>query len=228
MRDRTGPGRELRVAVVLLVAASGAVETVSFIALEHVFAGVMTSNLALLGMAIGRSGETAVTAAVLALAGFGVGAVAVARFTGAGGGTVAHWSPRVLLSLLAEVVLLAVGAGVWAAVGGSPGGLARDVLQFGAALVMGMQAAAMVAAGHAAAPTTYLTGTLATYIVKGVGAARPDRWVPARLGAMIVGADASVVLLREAPAWTGVLPVALAGAAVALARSPLRRARRGV
>jgi hypothetical protein len=61
-----------RIAVVVLVAASGSVEAISFTALDHVFAGVMTSNLALLGLAIGRAHEADVAAALLALAGFGV------------------------------------------------------------------------------------------------------------------------------------------------------------
>lgn len=78
----------------LLVAASGGVEAVSFHGLSHVFAGVMTSDLALLGIAAGLGEPFDVTAACLAL-------------------------------------------------------------------VKGAQSAAMVAAGKAAAPTTYLTGTLA-------------------------------------------------------------------
>ncbi|MFF7981481.1 DUF1275 family protein [Streptomyces sp. NPDC007901] len=205
----TEPGTALRVAVVLLVAASGAVETISFTALDHVFAGVMTSNLALLGMAVGRAQATGVTAAVLALAGFGVGAAVTAWFTRRPRGEVTRWSPPVLWSLAGEALLLAAGAVTWALLDGAPGPLARDVLQCGAALTMGIQSGAMVAAGHAAAPTTYLTGSLATYIVKGVGAGRPNRWVPARLAALMVGAAASMAVLRNAAAWAGVLPPVL-------------------
>ncbi|MEV5986599.1 DUF1275 family protein [Streptomyces sp. NPDC052051] len=217
------PGRALRVAVVVLVAASGAVEAISFTALDHVFAGVMTSNLALLGMAIGRSSGAGVTAALLALAGFGAGAAVVAWVTHGRKGVPAYWPPRVLLCLAGEVALLAVGAGVWAASGGAPGAAARDALQCGAALAMGAQAAAMVAAGRAAAPTTYLTGTLATYIVRGVGraSAQPDRWVPARFGALIAGAAAALALRRAAPAWAGTLPLVLVTAAVLTACGPL-------
>ncbi|MFE7973870.1 DUF1275 family protein [Streptomyces shenzhenensis] len=222
-----GPEAALRLAVVLLVAASGAVETLSFIALDHVFAGVMTSNLALLGMAIGRGQTTGVTAALLALAGFGLGAAAVAWLTRRHTGAVTHWSAPVMFCLGGELAVLAAGAGIWAAVGGAPGDTTRDVLQFGAAAAMGIQAAAMVAAGRAAAPTTYLTGTLATYIVKGVGAARPDRWVPARLCALIVGAGVCMALLRAAPAWAAVLPAVLVLCALLTACQPLLRMRRG-
>ncbi|MFJ7900018.1 DUF1275 family protein [Streptomyces sp. NPDC096198] len=229
MADRAGPedgpGRTMRMAVVVLVAASGAVETISFTALDHVFAGVMTSNLALLGMAIGRARGAGAAAALLALAGFGAGAGLVAWVTHGRTGVATHWPGRVMACLLGEAVLLAVGAGVWAAAGGAPAGVTRDVLQGGAALAMGGQAAAMVAAGRAASPTTYLTGTLAAYIVHGVGRARPDGWVPARLGALIVGAAATMGLRRAAPPWAGVLPFALVTAAALIAAGPLLRHR---
>lgn len=217
--ESAAPGTALRLAVVLLVAASGAVETISFTALDRVFAGVMTSNLALLGMAVGRVQGSAVTGAVLALGGFGLGAGVTAGLTRRASSPPAHWSGRVTACLVGEAALLGAGAGVWAALGGTPGESARNALQFGAAAAMGIQAAAMVAAGRSAAPTTYLTGTLAAYIVKGVGAGRPSRWVPARLGAMSVGAGICMAVLRAAPAWAGVLPVALVACALLTARA---------
>jgi uncharacterized membrane protein YoaK (UPF0700 family) len=213
----------MRIAVVVLVAASGSVEAISFTALDHVFAGVMTSNLALLGMAIGRAREADVTSALLALAGFGVGAAVVVWVTHGRAEAGGHWPPRVMFCLVGEAVLLAVGAGVWAASGGAPGETARDALQCGAAVAMGGQAAAMVAAGRVAAATTYLTGTLTTYIVRGLGSAsaRPDRWVPVRLGAMVAGAAAAMALRGAAPAWAGALPFALVTAATLTASGPL-------
>ncbi|UGQ11877.1 DUF1275 domain-containing protein [Yinghuangia sp. ASG 101] len=215
-RSPAGPRPSQHVAVVLLVAASGAVETVSFVALGHVFAGVMTSNFALLGIAIGRGRETGVTAALLALAGFALGTAATALATRRCSGTEPRWPRSVRLCLGGEAVLLAAGAAVWAALGGSPGGSARDALQFGAAVAMGVQSAAMVAAGRTAAPTTYLTGTLAAYIVRGVGTARPDLWVPARFAALIAGSAVCMAVLRTAPEWAGVLPVALLGCGLAV------------
>ncbi|MDT0466183.1 DUF1275 family protein [Streptomyces gibsoniae] len=224
-RPGDGPGRTTCIAVVVLVAASGAVEAISFTALGHVFAGVMTSNLALLGMAIGRGRGTGVASAVLALAGFGAGAGLVAWVTHGRAEVATHWPPRVMFCLIGEAVLLAVGAGFWAASGGAPGAVARDALQCGAAMAMGGQAATMVAAGRAAAPTTYLTGTLATYIVHGVGRSRPDGWVPARLGALIVGAAAAMALRRVAPAWAGALPFVLVSAATLIAARAVFRHR---
>ncbi|MEU2156414.1 YoaK family protein [Streptomyces sp. NPDC019396] len=214
-----GPTRPLHIAVTLLVAAAGSLETVSFLGLDHVFAGVMTSNLALLGMAIGQQQALNVTAAALALAGFAVGAAVAAWFTRRSGIPAARWHPRVVYCLFATTVILVGIAAVWVAVDGAPRGITRSLLQFAAAVAMGVESTAMVAAGHAAAPTTYLTGTLATYIVKGVGAVRQERWIPVRFGALIVGAAISAVLLKAAPAWAAVPPVVLMLCALLAARS---------
>ncbi|MFF4653312.1 YoaK family protein [Streptomyces sp. NPDC001380] len=218
-----GPDRSLRVAVVLLVAVSGGVEAVSFLALDKVFAGVMTSNLALLGMAAGRSQAAGARAALPALGGFAAGLLAVALLTRRCAAHADRWPGRVVLVLGADALLLAVGAQAWGAAGGTPDPTTRDALQCGAALVMGSQSAAMVAAGRAAAPTTYLTGTLATFITRGVGTGRPGVWVPLRLAGLIAGAALSAGLLERARAWAALPPVLLTLAAVAAACVPLLR-----
>ncbi|MFJ8364227.1 YoaK family protein [Streptomyces sp. NPDC093984] len=196
-------------------------ESVSFLALDRVFAGVMTSNLALLGMAAGRGESVDVTAAVLALAGFGAGALVAARYTRGCVPAATHWAPRIMLVLGVEAVLLAVGALIWGLIDGAPDRVTRDVMQFGAAFLMGAQSAAMVAAGRAAAPTTYLTGTLATNDVKGVGTGRPGVWVPLRFVGLIAGAAVSAVLLQHARAWAALSPVVLLLCAIAAACVPL-------
>jgi hypothetical protein len=156
------------------------------------------------------------------LAGFGAGAAVVAWVTRGRKGTPACWPRRIMLCLVGEVALLAVGAGFWAAFDGAPGRTARNALQCGLAAAMGAQAGAMVAAGRAASPTTYLTGTPATYIVHGLGSTskRPDGWVPLRLGAVIAGAAAAMALLRTAPTWAGMLPCVLITAAALIAWIP--------
>ncbi|WP_338673909.1 YoaK family protein [Streptomyces sp. SCSIO 30461] len=215
----SGPPRSLQLAVTLLVAAAGSLETISFLGLDRVFAGVMTSNLALMGMAIGQQQALNVTAAALALAGFGVGAAAAARVTRCSEIREGRWHPRVMFCLIATTVILVAIAGAWAALDGAPRGVTRNLLQFAAAVSMGVESTAMVAAGHAAAPTTYLTGTMATYIVNGVGSGRQEIWIPVRFGALIVGAALSAALLKTAPAWAAVPPVALMLCALLAARS---------
>ncbi|MFF3166373.1 DUF1275 family protein [Streptomyces sp. NPDC003273] len=220
MRIKSAQGRFLRLAVVLLVAASGGIEATSFLGLGHVFAGVMTSNLALLGMAAGRGEPLDVTAASLALGGFGAGTALAAWYTRASVTSATHWPRRVMVVLAAEAVLLALGASVWGFTGGRPGEAVRDVLQCGAALAMGAQSAAMVAAGKAAAPTTYLTGTLAAYIVKGIGTGSPGLWVPLRFAALVAGAALCAVMLDKARPWALLPSVVLVMCALAVAYLP--------
>ncbi|MGF0174445.1 DUF1275 family protein [Streptomyces sp. Marseille-Q5077] len=196
-----------------------------FLALDKVFARVMTSNLALLGMAAGRAEAAGVKAAALALGGFAAGVLVVAVFTRHCTARTTRWPRRVMLVLGVDVFLLAVGALFWGLTGGMPGERARDVLQCGAALVMSSQSAAMVAAGHAAAPITYLTGTLATFITKGVRTGRPGIWVPLRFVGLIAGAALSAALLKHAPAWGAFPPVVLVLAAITTACLSLFRPR---
>ncbi|MGW2445505.1 DUF1275 family protein [Streptomyces sp. NPDC001494] len=217
MLIKPAQGRTLRLAVVLLVAASGGVEATSFLGLGHVFAGVMTSNLALLGMAAGRGEPLDITAALLALGGFGAGTALVAWYTRASVTSAMHWPRRVLVVLAAEAVLLAAGALVWGLTGGRPGEALRNILQCGAALAMGAQSAAMVAAGKAAAPTTYLTGTLAAYIVKGIGTGSPGLWVPLRFAALVAGAALCAVMLDGARPWALLPSVVFVMCALAVA-----------
>lgn len=218
MQSKDMPGPPLHIAVVLLAAASGALESVSFLGLNHVFAGVMTSNLALLGMAAGRGEAMSVTAALLALTGFGLGALIGARSTArASTAAATRWPWRIMGILAAETVLLAGGALVWGLAGGTPGTETRDIMQFGAGLAMGAQSAAMVSAGHAAAPTTYLTGTLATYIDRAAHGGRQGIWVPLRFAGLIAGAATSAVLLKTARAWAALPPVVLMVCAIMVA-----------
>ncbi|MFD4790917.1 DUF1275 family protein [Streptomyces sp. NPDC058459] len=212
-------------AVLLLVAAAGGVETVSFLGLEHVFAGVMTSNFALLGMAVGRGKAVGVTATALALAGFGAGLTIAALYTRGTAPAAVSWPRRVLVVLVVETALLGAGALAWGLTDGRPGEALRDVLQCGVALAMGMQSAAMVAAGKTASPTTYLTGTLATYVVKGLGGGKQGLWVPLRIGALIAGAALTAALLSEARGWALGPPVLLLVCASTAARLPLRKTR---
>jgi uncharacterized membrane protein YoaK (UPF0700 family) len=215
------PAAADQAALILLAAASGAVDAIAFTALGHVFAGVMTGNLALLGIAAGDARPADTGPPLLALAGFVLGtftAASACRNTRAEG----SWPPRVLGCLAGEAVLLAVDAVVWARSAAAPGSALRDLLLFLAAVAMGGQSGAMLAAGSVARPSTYLTGSLATFITRGAGGAGggADRWVPVRLVALVAGAASAAVLHRAAPPWTAALPPALVALAVLTAARP--------
>ncbi|MEU1624727.1 YoaK family protein [Streptomyces sp. NPDC020096] len=212
-----GPRTPDHVALVLLAAASGAVDALAFTVLGHVFAGVMTGNLALLGIAFASGRPIDLTAPLVALAGFVAGIWATAlTCRGATADTRPGWPTRALLCLAAETGLLTVHASIWAGIGGVPGRAMREVLLCVAAVAMGGQSAAMLVAGRVARPSTYFTGTLATYVARNTGvlSGASDRWVPVRLVALVAGAAVAAVLHRWAPAWAAVPPPVLVLAAV--------------
>jgi uncharacterized membrane protein YoaK (UPF0700 family) len=216
--------------LVLLAAASGAVDALAFTALGTVFAGVMTGNLVLLGVSAGRGEGADVAAPLLALAGYALGAAVAALVCrgvpreGRGDG---GWPGRVLACLAGQAVVLGCVAVAGAALDGRPTGAWRYVLLAAAALAMGGQSGAMVAAGSGAAPTTYFTGTLTTLVtgvVDGTARRAAELWGVLRLFAVAAGATGAVLTHRSAEAWAFVPPAVLTAAAV-LCQKPAHRLR---
>ncbi|MDF3288772.1 YoaK family protein [Streptomyces silvisoli] len=232
MPGQRGPRTAEHIALVLLAAASGAVDALAFTVLGHVFAGVMTGNLVLLGIAFASGRPADLAAPLVALAGFVAGTRAGALICrGAAPGARPGWPAQALFCLAGETAVLAAYATLWAGSGGAPGGLMRQVLLCVAAVAMGGQSAAMLVAGRAARPSTYFTGTLATYVASGAGAAvgAADRWVPVRLAALVAGAAVAAVLHHWAPAWAAVpAPVLVLAAVLGATYRPPRPARKTV
>lgn len=111
--------------------------------------------------------------------------------------------------LLAEVVLLSAGAGLWAA-----GLVASDADRLGLLVLMGL---AMGIQGRVrATPTNYFTGTLTSLVGRlAVGAWRGgDGWVAGRLAAVVAGAALAALTVRLWSAAGAVVAAALAVAAL--------------
>ncbi|MEV5608523.1 YoaK family protein [Streptomyces sp. NPDC052225] len=221
-----------QISLLLLAGASGAVDALAFTALGTVFAGVMTGNLVLLGISAGSGAGHDVAAPLYALGGYALGAALTAlACRGVGdAGRLPHWPGRVVAALAAQAGLLAFVAVAGAVLDGRPDGVWRTVLLVAAALAMGGQSAAMVAAGSGAAPTTYFTGTLTTLVtgtVDGSARGRGQLWVTARLLTVVGGAACAVAVREAAPAWGFAAPAVFAAAAVAC-QKPAQRLRRAV
>ncbi|PZT75233.1 MULTISPECIES: YoaK family protein [unclassified Streptomyces] len=188
----------------LLSAASGAADAFVFLCVGQVFAGVMTGNLVLLGAAAAGAGEHGVALRVVtALVSYGCG-VAGAALAGE-----RVWR-RVPLMLLAEVVLLAAGAWLWAA-----GVVASETERLGLLVLLGL---AMGIQGRArATPTNYFTGTLTSLVGRLAGERAwrgEDGWTAGRLAAAVAGAAVAALAVRFWPASGGVTAAVLAGAAL--------------
>ncbi|MEV1019519.1 YoaK family protein [Streptomyces sp. NPDC050264] len=226
--------RRTQMSLLLLAGASGAVDALAFTVLGTVFAGVMTGNLVLLGVAVGHLGHGSgsgegMSAPLYALGGYVAGAALVA-FLCRGAARCPEWPGRVVACLAAQGVLLAGVAVVAGVCDGRPDAVGRTVLLVVAAVSMGGQSAAMVAAGSGAAPTTYFTGTLTTLVTGFADGSRREGgqpWVAARLLAVVGGAVCAVAVHTAAPAW-GFVPPALFTAAAVACHKPAQRLRRAV
>ncbi|MFJ9175123.1 YoaK family protein [Streptomyces sp. NPDC102360] len=222
--------KRAQMSLVLLAGTSGAVDALAFTALGTVFAGVMTGNLVLLGISAGQ-GSGHDVAPLYALGGYAVGAATTALVCrGVREAWETGWPDRVVACLAAQCVLLGFVAVAGGLLGGDPAGVWRTVLLVVAALAMGGQSAAMLAAGAGAAPTTYFTGTLTTLVTgvaDGSGRGREQLWVTGRLLAVAGGAACAVAVRDAFPPWGFAPPVVLTAAAVAC-QKPAHRMRRAV
>jgi uncharacterized membrane protein YoaK (UPF0700 family) len=193
---------------VVLGAAAGAVDAACFTRLGHVFGGVMTGNLTLLGLAAAQLSGSLAGYVAVALLGYLTGTAlgtAVARWAGRAG--VPRPAP-VTAVLLIEAAALAGFTIGWVLTGGHPAGAAQLGLLAVGALAMGLQGGAVRAVGTTLS-TTYLTGTLTTTVaglVTGGGSRSGTRWNVAVLVAHAAGAAGAGGLLFVAPAALPVLP----------------------
>ena len=220
--DRHGPLAPL---LVTLTVATGIVDAVSYLELGHVFVANMTGNVVFLGFALAGAGGLSVSASLVALGSFLLGALA-------GGWLGAHYHAHRGHLLRAanaiQVVLLAVAVLV-AALTHEP--LARDaryLLIVLLALAMGVQNAAARRLAVPDLTTTVLTLTLTglasdASIVGGPGSKLGRRVIA--VSAMLLGAFLGGLLaLRVAiavPLGVALALVASTGLAVhSLSRSP--------
>jgi uncharacterized membrane protein YoaK (UPF0700 family) len=192
---------------VVLTLATGATDVATFTRLGGVFASVITGNLVLFGLAIGRSGALA-THAVVALAGYSAGVAAGTRLIRA---VQARGSPDRALraTLLAEFVLLAGFTVGWELTGAAPRGATQLALLAVATAAMGAQSAAAPGLGPQVS-TTYLTSTLISVVAAWVTPGRQARMTSRGvlvLVALAVGAAAGGLVIANAAAGLPAIPL---------------------
>jgi uncharacterized membrane protein YoaK (UPF0700 family) len=215
----------ITVFAVVLTLGTGATDVASFTRLGDVFTSVMTGNLVLLGLAVGRLSWALAVHAVVAIAGYVAGVAAGARLVAAGQVRRRPWHRTLPAALLAEFALLAGFAVGWELTGAAPSGAAQVVLLAIAAAAMGTQSAAVRGFGVAVS-TTYLTGTLTGVVAAWVtprraGVAGRRAGVPGRdvtlLAALAAGAAAGGLMIANAPAGLPAIPLAALAGVIAAA-----------
>jgi uncharacterized membrane protein YoaK (UPF0700 family) len=204
-RDATA----ITVLAVVLTLGTGATDVASFTRLGGVFTSVITGNLVLLGLAVGRLSGSLATHAVVTFAGYMAGVAAGARMVPAGQAPGAPWQQTLPAALLVEFGLLAGFTVGWELTGAAPRGAAQLALLAVAAAAMGTQSAAARGFG-ARVSTTYLTSTLISVVAAWVTPGRPARmqWREVSLlGALAAGAAAGGVVIANAAAWLPAIPL---------------------
>ena len=218
-----GAVRYRDVLLVVLALTTGALDAVTFVRLGKVFSSVITGNLALLGVAAGRTDAALALNAGLALAGYAGGVLLGALIAGTPERGQPVWPVQVSYALATETGLLAAFSGEWLAAGGHPGGASRVALLVLAAAAMGLQSVAVRRLGQIS--TTYLTSTL-TALLTGLALRRkPEGWARSAgiLVTAVAGAALGTLAALNAPDW---VPAAvLIPIAVVLTGSLWRRPR---
>lgn len=178
--------------LLLLTAATGAIDAVSYLALDGVFTGNMTGNVLFLAFALVGVPGIPLLNNLCALAGFAVGSVV-------GGRLVRRGHPvglpaRSAWLLGAGVVLIVALVGVWAAVGELDGVGLVTVTAVLAAL-MGAQVAAVKPVGNTDITTVVVTSTLANVTREsrlGGGRQTPSQWRHRTFAIVAMGAGAAL------------------------------------
>lgn len=193
--------RQTVAALLALTAVTGLVDSVSYLRLGHVFVANMTGNVVFLGFSADRHSGLSAAASIVAIAGFGAGALAGGRAAH----TLAATRPRrwLVTAFAAEATML----GLVAALTGT--GLLPLARNGSDATIILMAAALGVqnsTVRHLGAPdltttvlTLTLTGLTADSTLAGGSGSKPHR----RLGsvaAMLGGAAAGAAMLQWSPA----------------------------
>lgn len=202
--------------LLLLTASTGAIDAVSYLALDRVFTGNMTGNVLFLGFALVGTGGIPFLNNAIALLGFVVGSIVSGRIVGrmhpVGLPTASTWT---LTASAAIIVALAVG---WLIIGD----LAEYqllILTFVLAAVMGAQVSAVKPIGNTDVTTIVVTNTLANLARDSrLGGGSGQRWMPRLLAIVAMGAGAAAG--AAANSWAGGA-IALAASAIIFAAGAL-------
>jgi uncharacterized membrane protein YoaK (UPF0700 family) len=212
----------------MLTVSSGAVDTISFLALGKVFTAFMTGNLAFLGMGIaGSAGAPSSVAVLVSMAGFGAGIyfatlIVTPKRTATNGDELAAlvWSPRVTCALALSLLPHLGFVLLWIATGGGHGGSAALGLLAIWALAMGMQSASVrlldvggIFTTAATATFIFLFGSFAGHPLTGEERLR----LSGVLASLIIGATAGGLMLIYASAYAPLLPLLITIGVVTIA-----------
>ena len=176
--------------LLLLTASTGAIDAVSYLALDRVFTGNMTGNVLFLGFAlVGVPGIPFLNNAV-ALAGFVVGSIVSGRIIGR---HQAQGFPRSSAWILVAGAVIIVGLGAaWLTTVELPEPSLLVITALLAA-VMGAQVSAVKPIGNSDVTTIVVTNTVANLARDSrLSGGHGQRWIPRLLAVIAMGAGAAI------------------------------------
>ncbi|QOC91388.1 YoaK family protein [Micromonospora craniellae] len=213
------------VPLLVLTVATGAIDGVSFLALDRVFTGNMTGNVLFIGFGLAGVPGLPVLNNLVALLAFMLGAVLAARLTRGAGGPAKLPRSGLVVLVTGSTLTLALAV-LWLGTG-APGTIAMIVVTALLALVLGAQAAAVRHVGIRDLSTVVVTMTMVNLSADsraagGAGAA----WVRrlAAIVAMGLGAlVAAILTLRVDGSWALLTAGTVMAAGTAMVAAVRRR-----
>jgi uncharacterized membrane protein YoaK (UPF0700 family) len=190
--DRHGPLLPLMIALTLL---TGVVDAASYLKFGHVFVANMTGNIVFLGFALAGAPGLSVTASLVALASFLLGALAGGRL---GARSAEHRGHVLRAGSAAQATLLVIALVVALAIGEPLDSGTRYALLVPMALAMGVQNATVQRLAVPELTTTVLTRTLTGLASESRLAGGPGSKAGRRLiaiAAMLLGALTGALLV---------------------------------
>ncbi|AHW62827.1 YoaK family protein [Corynebacterium glyciniphilum] len=207
-----------------LTVATGVVDAVSYLSLDHVFTGNMTGNVLFVGFGIADSGVVPLLNNVIALAGFVVGAMVAGRAV-RGRPHKTRLPTAHLLLLVCTAVGILVLAVVWL-FSGDPVGFWLLSLTAALALTMGVQAVAARGAQISDVTTVVITSTLVNFAVESpISGGSGEKWVR-RAGAVLSMAGGGALGALTLETWSPAGALFIGGCCMAVGVTALALARR--
>lgn len=194
----------------LLSAVAGGVDVLAFVGMGGAFSSIVTGNLIVGGLSVGRGDWATVARVLTAVAAYTVGVAAGTALTRRNPGRLAMLC-GIELALVVALLALWVTADARLVSWQPFAGLVA------AGLAMGVQSAAFRLVALPAVTTTYLTGTLTSLVAGLVHDRRTNVPALVSLAALLAAAIVTGLVIVHAAVFAAVVPAALLVVAVVLA-----------
>jgi uncharacterized membrane protein YoaK (UPF0700 family) len=216
---RLSPTRVRDLVLVGLAVSSGAVDAISYLALDKVFTAFMTGNIVFLGLRVGHADIQDLLRVCVALVAFAAGSFLAIKVVSPTMSS-SMWPRRVSVALGIGALLQLVFLVVWIACSGRPATGTGHLLTGISAVAMGVQTGAIVSLGLRAVFTTAVTATVVNLMGDFAGwpltTRERGRFAGVLIG-IVAGAAAGTALLSATRTFAPVLPLVVSLLAIAIA-----------